>query len=156
MAAAGCGGGSGRAHATTSGAVPIASASCADAIVERPLPAWARAGFSPQDQSVTHATSVRRQLVAVTFGPLSAPPARGINNKILWIARPAPDGRPLRIVARLHGTTTVARRRVDGGPGPSTVDLPAAGCWTLSLSWSGHRDAIEIPYGSPRRARGAA
>jgi hypothetical protein len=30
--------------------------------------------------------------------------------------------------------------------GPSHVDLPAPGCWTLDLSWSGHRDQVELWY----------
>ena len=32
------------------------------------------------------------------------------------------------------------------GPGPSYVNCPAAGCWTLNLSWSGHRDRVELRY----------
>jgi hypothetical protein len=31
-------------------------------------------------------------------------------------------------------------------PGPSYVNLPAAGCWSLSLSWSGHHDRLELRY----------
>jgi hypothetical protein len=29
---------------------------------------------------------------------------------------------------------------------PSIIDLPAPGCWTLHLSWSGHTDEIQLRY----------
>jgi hypothetical protein len=35
---------------------------------------------------------------------------------------------------------------VPGGPGPSIIDLPAPGCWTLHLSWSGHTDKLKLHY----------
>jgi hypothetical protein len=35
---------------------------------------------------------------------------------------------------------------VPGGPGPSIINLPAPGCWTLHLSWSGHRDELKLRY----------
>jgi hypothetical protein len=35
---------------------------------------------------------------------------------------------------------------VPGGPGPSIIDLPAPGCWTLRLSWSGHTDELRLRY----------
>jgi hypothetical protein len=53
---------------------------------------------------------------------------------------------PLRIQATLNGTGRTAEREVPEGPGPSYVNLPAAGCWTLNLSWSGHRDGVELRY----------
>jgi hypothetical protein len=37
-------------------------------------------------------------------------------------------------------------RRVEGGPGPSGVDLPRAGCWRLRLRWSGHTDRLDVRY----------
>jgi len=35
---------------------------------------------------------------------------------------------------------------VPGGPGPSIIDLPAPGCWTLHLSWSAHTDELKLHY----------
>jgi hypothetical protein len=35
---------------------------------------------------------------------------------------------------------------VNGGPGPSIIDLPAAGCWRLDLRWAGHSDTVDIRY----------
>ena len=42
---------------------------------------------------------------------------------------------PLRIEAVLDGNGRTAHREVAGGPGPSIVDLPEAGCWHLTLDW---------------------
>jgi len=33
-----------------------------------------------------------------------------------------------------------------GGPGPSIVDVPAPGCWRLTLSWSARRDSLDLQY----------
>jgi hypothetical protein len=46
-------------------------------------------------------------------------------------------GGSLLIRATLNGTSHSATRDVTGGPGPSLINLPAAGCWTFNLSWSG-------------------
>jgi hypothetical protein len=56
----------------------------------------------------------------------------------------APD--PLVIRATLAGGTRTAAVSVPGGPGPSVIDLPAPGCWTLRLSWSGHTDELKLRY----------
>jgi hypothetical protein len=46
--------------------------------------------------------------------------------------------------ARLQPRT--ATRSVPGGPGPSIINLPAPGCWTLHLTWSGHTDELKLRY----------
>jgi hypothetical protein len=92
------------------------------------------------------------RIAAVVFGyPLLSPPSSVRNNKILWVARTAPNGRSiLRITAqRMDGARDVGppvRRTVDPGPGPSIVDLPAAGCWRLTLRWSGATDSLDLRY----------
>ena len=53
---------------------------------------------------------------------------------------------PLVIRAALAGSTRTATVSVPGGPGPSIIDLPAPGCWTLHLSWSGHTDELQLRY----------
>ena len=53
---------------------------------------------------------------------------------------------PLVIKATLVGSTRTATVSVPGGPGPSIINLPAPGCWTLHLSWSGHRDELKLRY----------
>lgn len=56
----------------------------------------------------------------------------------------------LRISAqRMKGSHRVGRpvvRVVRGGPGPSYVNLPAPGCWRLTLRWSGRSDQLDLDY----------
>jgi hypothetical protein len=35
------------------------------------------------------------------------------------------------------------------GTGPSIIDVPAAGCWRLTFSWSGRRDTLDLNYLAP-------
>jgi hypothetical protein len=78
--------------------------------------------------------------------PLVAPPADDRNNKILWVARVGAAEGPLRIRATLASTGQTVTRTVGAAPGPSTVDLPVAGCWSLDLTWGGHRDHLVLGY----------
>ena len=48
----------------------------------------------------------------------------------------------------LTGSGQTASRTVDGGPGPSIIDLPAPGCWSLNLSWGDHHDHLRLEYAS--------
>jgi hypothetical protein len=113
-----------------------------------PLPTWARGGFTPADQAIPHVVSAKGDIAGVLFGdPLSAPRESSRSNKILWVSRPeVVPGSSLRIHATLDGTSTVADRQVEGGPGPSNIDLPKPGCWTLDLRWSGHVDSVQLEY----------
>ena len=92
----------------------------------------------------------RGDIVAILWAdhnPLHAPPLATVNNKILWVSKMIPGPfTPLRIRATLDGTNQTVTRQVTGGPGPSIIDLPAAGCWSLSLSWSGHHDHLSLRY----------
>jgi hypothetical protein len=79
--------------------------------------------------------------------PLHAPPLANRANKVLWVSRlDVRPGAPLRIRATLNGTGRAAAVDLAQGPGPSYVDLPAAGCWSLDLSWSGHHDQLALRY----------
>ena len=40
-------------------------------------------------------------------------------------------------------------RSVADGPGPSTIDLPEAGCWRMTLSWADRTDSLDLEYVSP-------
>jgi hypothetical protein len=121
---------------------------CASAVSTGALPTWARAGFSDDGSGVPHVLGRDGTIVAVLFGgTLSAPPAPEVSNKILWIPRSAAAaGDPLRIIARLDGTTEAVSREIAGGPGPSIIDLPRPGCWHLSLAWSGNTEAMDLTY----------
>jgi hypothetical protein len=97
-----------------------------------------------------HVMGVQGKIVAILWarhGALHAPPLASPANKILWVSRlDVQPGAPLTIRATLTGSDRTATRELPNGPGPSYVNLPAAGCWTLDLSWSGHRDQVELRY----------
>ncbi|MET8200143.1 hypothetical protein [Micromonospora taraxaci] len=145
---------------TTSGAAPTAGAAttagtptvCAARVETGSLPDWADAGFSG-DARVPHVLGAKGDIVAVLFAhPLRQHRKDGSNNKILWVAQAAttsPDPTApatLVITATLDGTDTTVTREVAGGPGPSIIDVPQAGCWRLDLRWSGHTDTMDLVY----------
>ena len=126
---------------------------CHSGISKGVLPVWARAGFSGPRPRIPHVLGRSGQVLGIVFGyPLRSPPAAGRNNKILWVSRTLPKTpAPLWIRAqRLDGTRPLGapiRQIVPGGPGPSIVDVPEAGCWRVKLSWSGRTDELDLAYG---------
>jgi hypothetical protein len=142
-----------RAGAAQAGPAPagaVSSDGCAGQPPVSPLPAWARAGFSPADQAMPHVLGEAGNIVAILWASrdaLHSPALQDRNNKILWVSRiPLTGSDPLVIKAALAGSARTATRSVPGGPGPSIIDLPAPGCWTLHLSWSGHTDQLKLRY----------
>ena len=103
-----------------------------------------------------HVLGRSKRIVAIVFGyPLLSPPSPTRTNKILWVARaPTQPLSDLRISARMmrgaHVSRRVVERRVRGGPGPSIINLPAAGCWRLTLRWSGRIDTLDLVYARRR------
>jgi hypothetical protein len=78
---------------------------------------------------------------------LQSPSLPDRTNKILWVSKiplAAPD--PLVIRATLADGTRPVTVSVPGGPGPSIINLPAPGCWTFHLTWSGHSDELKLRY----------
>jgi hypothetical protein len=155
VAAAGCTSGRVPHPATpaakTSHSVSAAIKSCPSSITPRSLPTWARAGFQPPTFPMPYVVGDRGDIVAILWAdhdPLHAPPLAQPNNKILWVSKMIPRWpfTPLRIQATLEGTSQIVTRQVPGGPGPSIINLPAAGCWSLNLSWSGHHDHLTLRY----------
>ncbi len=127
---------------------------CRSEVQETVLPSWARGGFSDPTPSVPHVLGDDGDIVAILFGgTLHSPPSDEVNNKILWVAPTGADpGGSLEIDAMLAGTSRHASREVPGGPGPSTIDLPAAGCWHLELKWgerSDQQDSMDLDYVRP-------
>jgi hypothetical protein len=131
-------------------AVPAVAGGCQAAITPRPLPVWARSGFNPPTQLMPYVLGARGDIVAIVWADhdaLHAPPLANRGNKILWVSRLSQQlAAPLLITATLNGTGQTVTREVTGGPGPSTIDLPAAGCWSFDLSWSGHHDQLDLRY----------
>ena len=132
---------------------PVTAAGCLARRINGPLPVWARAGFHPPGTPMGHVMGVRGDIVAILWGgpktSLYAPPHKEQNNKILWVARlplSVMSLSPMTIRARLNGTHLVASRELPNGPGPSSVNLPAPGCWTLNLSWAGLQDQVDLWY----------
>jgi hypothetical protein len=144
------------ALASASARPPKASPrACHSSVDHGVLPSWAHTGFSDPRPRLPHVVGRANEIAALVFGyPLSAPP-REDSNKILWVSRravkPLSD---LRIHAQLmRGRTRVGRpvvRVVDGGPGPSGINLPSAGCWRMTLQWSGRADQLDLEYRRPR------
>jgi len=137
------------AFAPPATAVADAVPACAAHVERGSLPTWARAGFTPPDQSVPHVVGRSGRILGVLFSdPLRASPSRKHANKILWVARAPVESGDLRIRAwRMRGTTRIGpivTRVVPGGPGPSGIDLPTPGCWRMALTWPGHRDALDV------------
>lgn len=118
------------------------------------LPVWARAGFSEARPRMPYELGASGRIAAIPFGTLNSPPAATHTNKILWVSHVLPRaGGSLRIRAqRMTGTTPAGApvmRAVTGGPGPSIINLPAPGCWRLTLRWSGRTDQLDLQYGRP-------
>jgi hypothetical protein len=131
------------------------TAPCRQRLEQGVLPVWARGGFSEPKPKLPHVVGRSKRIVAIIFGyPLVSPPSPRRANKILWVARAPAQPSDLRISARLmrgtHASRLVVERRVRGGPGPSIVNLPAAGCWRLTLRWSGRSDTLDLVYAHRR------
>lgn len=156
--------------AASTGATPAPAAEhsttpCSPAVSHAVIPPWARAGFSDPRPRVTHVLGRSGAIVAILFGGavLHSPPAADRSNKILWVARKRNDFGDMHIRAqRMRGRDVVGKpvaRVVGGGPGPSIIDLPAAGCWRFTLTWSifglssgpSFRDTLDLRYVKPAR-----
>lgn len=140
---------------TVAGTVPAPAAAVGCAPLETgPLPDWARTGFSSADPGIPFARSRDGGMLAIVFGdPLSSPPDPDRSNKILWVLGPAAAAAPTPFgpetfwaEARLEGSDLRVRRDIGTAPGPSIVDLPAAGCWHLELHYGSYSDEISLRY----------
>jgi hypothetical protein len=129
----------------------LGSAPCRPHVADGVIPTWARAGFSSPQPAMHYELGVRGRIVALLWAyPLLSPPPKTHNNKILWVSEVPPGSSPLVITAqRMLGTASTGapvKRLVEGGPGPSIINLPAPGCWRLNLQWSGHTDGMDLSY----------
>ena len=135
---------------------PHASA-CQTSVDTGVLPNWALGGFSSASAAtIAHVLGQHGQIVAVLFN--NPPRANGdprVENKILWVSKPAPTGDILKIRGILEPGAMTMSWAVAGGPGPSGINFPEAGCWDLTLSWSGHTDTMAIPASPPAPTSGA-
>jgi hypothetical protein len=123
---------------------PAGGLACARNVSTAALPSWARAGFAPAGLHTPHVVSQHGQIIGVLFVTLRVHQPAGTHNKILWIAKRGYG--PLHIRAQLEGTSRTVTRDLPNGPGPSYVNVPAPGCWTMQLTWSGYHDTIAFRY----------
>ena len=131
--------------ADRSSTATVPGASCVDPVPSRVLPDWARTGFSDPRPRMPYVLGDNGAIAAILFAqPLTSPAPADHNNKILWVSRVEPDGSPLRITATLADRSVT--RVVDGGPGPSIIDLPQTGCWHLTLKWGDNTDTLNLAY----------
>lgn len=134
---------------------PATGLACQSKVRLGVLPVWARAGFSDARPRMRYELGASGRIAAILFATLNSPPAGDHNNKILWVSHVSPTGPgvSLRILAqRMTGTRrdgAPVTRVVSGGPGPSTINLPSAGCWRLTLRWSGWSDQLDLQYRQP-------
>jgi hypothetical protein len=138
------------AQAGTAHTGVVTSNGCAGQPPVSPLPVWARSGFHPANLAMPHVMGEAGNIVAILWAPrdaLHSPSLQDRSNKILWVSRiPLVAPEPLVIRATLANSTRTTTVSVLGGPGPSIINLPAPGCWTLHLSWSGHTDELKLRY----------
>ncbi|MFC6343481.1 hypothetical protein ACFP8W_15960, partial [Nocardioides hankookensis] len=131
------------------GSPDAAGASCVQPVPSGLLPDWARAGFSDPHPRIPYVTGERGDIVAILFAqPLTAPASTDHTNKVLWVSRVATEG-DLRITATLPDGSAPVARVVEGGPGPSIIDLPRTGCWHLELDWGDRSDSLDLAYVAP-------
>jgi hypothetical protein len=134
------------------------AAACAAAVSTSALPVWARGGFSGDGSGVPHVQSAHGHMIAVLFGyPVKPSADPTVENKVLWIPGPQPPASSptpsvpadpaLHLDGTLQGDTLRLDRTLAQGPGPSGVNFPQAGCWNLTLHWSGHTDTLVMPVG---------
>ena len=104
---------------------------------------------SAKDPRTPYVMGDSGDIAAILFAqPLTTPPSPDHSNKILWVSRVG-DGSSLRITATLRDGSATATRVVDGGPGPSIIDLPKPGCWHLTLQWGDNSDTLDLTYLAP-------
>jgi hypothetical protein len=127
-------------HATP----PAGASACAGNVSTAVLPSWARTGFGPNGLHTPHVIGDDGQIIGVLFVDLRVHQPAGTFNKILWIAKRGFG--PLHIRAQLEGTSRTVTRTLPDGPGPSYVNMPAPGCWRMSLSWAGIHDTVAFRY----------
>jgi hypothetical protein len=118
---------------------PASANGCAGQPPVSPLPIWARSGFTPPDIAMPHVMGAAGNIVAILWATPNALHAPALPDR-------ANSSGPMTIRATLAGSTRTATVDLPNGPGPSYVDMPAPGCWTLHLSWGGHTDQLSLRY----------
>jgi hypothetical protein len=103
-------------------------------------PVWAQSGFSHAKGTpwpVPWALGTGGTAVAYVFANQlvagSGSRVDGSQNKVLWQAKDHPSGEGVVVQGRPVGQSQPV---VTIAGGPSITDVPTAGCWTFTLTWS--------------------
>jgi hypothetical protein len=123
-----------------SAAVQSFAGGCAGTVLTDAVPpSWAQGGWSHAKGTpwpVHWASGTRGETVAYLFATQlvagAGPRVDGSQNKVLWEAKDHPSGDNLVVEGHPLGQSQPV---VTVAGGPSTVDVPTAGCWTFRLSW---------------------
>ena len=109
------------------------------------LPPWARAGFSGPEPVAPYVRSRSGTILGILFGSWSPGPNGGPSVKILWVWQeaPRPDGE-VRLSAQRDGVGPVVTSGLPQPYGPSSVELPASGCWRLTVSKGTWSDTVDV------------
>jgi hypothetical protein len=132
----------------SSPAPPATSSSCVGDLTPSVLPEWARAGFSDPEPQMPYVLGEDGSIAAILFGqPLESGDSPEATNKVLWVAKEPWEGpTDLVIHAHLEGSDTLVKQVVPGGPGPSGIVMPQAGCWEMDLAWADRTDTVWLRY----------
>ena len=103
-------------------------------------PVWAQPGFSHAKGTpwpVPWALGTSGNAVAYVFANQlvagTSPRVDGSQNKVLWQAKDHPSGEGVVVEGRPMGQSQPV---VTIAGGPSITDVPTAGCWKFTLTWS--------------------
>jgi hypothetical protein len=117
-------------------------------------PSWSSSAGSLE--GLRFVLSNQDDVAGFLFGPsLRAGHPTNPTNKILWVVREPRNGQPLHIAAAPDASTEAMVAYdfpANSSPGeiyPSIVDVPAPGCWRLTLTWGGNRAELSLLYAAP-------
>jgi hypothetical protein len=134
------------------------TAGCGTSVVKHGgIPAWTKPAFADSGGNKSYdgpySVADHGNAVAVLFAqPLRAGHPSDPINKVLWIMRQPRNGSVLRITATPasgSGPTVHSSFPANSSPGeiyPSSVNVPRAGCWHVTLRWAHHTDSIDLRY----------
>lgn len=119
-------------------------------------------GPVPEGLAIATGRNVPRGLRYVVADPPTAagflfndPLEAGRPQKVLWVVGTPRDG-PLTIEARHHDdqvSTQILHAEPNAFPGdiyPSSVQVPRAGCWELTLRWRSLETRLDLQFTAPR------
>ena len=130
--------------------VPIGVDGCGETPVrsDEPLPGWATDANLATGRFVLSAEG--NVLGYLFVDPLRvAPRDDGMSNKVLWVVREPRNGDDLTWTATSGDDVVHGSLPADSGPGeiyPSIIDVPAPGCWHVTLGWDGNVGHVDLRY----------